>query len=172
MHTSTLVRSAAQNHGSVHEKASRCARLLPVSSKSSGSGLCSRMFGSSPGIKRPLPQPGHLPQCTLFLVRSLLGTAKQWALQKKINGDFIRSAFAFICMTDQKAAWRLGKFYLSPCFRGLLSRGNSLANISQSVDNIALKSPSPSESFNLLHFEQVIWLKTVINGEREGGGER
>lgn len=72
-------------------------------------------------------------------------------------------------MTDQKAAWGLGKFHLSPCFRGRLSRGNSLASISQSVDKIALKSPSPNENSNLLHFEQVIWLKMVINGG-EGGG--
>lgn len=72
-------------------------------------------------------------------------------------------------MTDQKAAWGLGKSHLSLCFRGLLRRGNSLASISQLVDKIALKSPSPSENSNLLHFEQVIWLKVVINGE-EGGG--
>ena len=72
-------------------------------------------------------------------------------------------------MTDQKAAWGLGKSHLSPCFRGLLRRGNSLASISQLVDKIALKSLSPNENFNLLHFEQVVWLKMVINGG-EGGG--
>lgn len=84
---STLERSAAPHHGSLHEKVSCSAEVLPVSSGSSGSGLCSRMFGSSPEIRRPLPQPGRLPQHTLFLARRMLGTPKQWALKNNNNGD-------------------------------------------------------------------------------------